>query len=105
YPLTLVKSTHHNSSLLYTPSYALLQCLSTYKLFPYTTLFRSHRYVYFLSNWSFQSLNYKKLKMNRKSEDFLDLLKSTKKYLRRRSDEHTSELQSRFDLVCLLLLV
>src|SRR5699024_12503142 len=62
-------------------------------LFPYTTLFRSHNFLY------------------RQSQP-LYLLHACHCYIylhpshsqQRRSEEHTSELQSRFDLVCRLLL-
>src|SRR5438067_13687107 len=52
-------------------------------LFPYTTLFRSRRVVHASGRHP-----------ERPREDVLPL----------RSEEHTSELQSRFDLVCRLLL-
>src|SRR6266704_4107207 len=53
-------------------------------LFPYTTLFRSHKPA---AQWIYQLQH---------AEDLPDRLE--------RSEEHTSELQSRFDLVCRLLL-
>src|SRR5438105_14679587 len=53
-------------------------------LFPYTTLFRSQRH-----GW-----------MSETNVDVLALLR----LCRSRSEEHTSELQSRVDLVCRLLL-
>src|SRR5437868_14628939 len=52
-------------------------------LFPYTTLFRSLRAL----DWSPQKPERRAVERNE-----------------RRSEEHTSELQSRFDLVCRLLL-
>src|SRR5438067_3705690 len=58
-------------------------------LFPYTTLFRSHR----------------RDSLHRRSELFFaEPLLLVQKSSDRRSEEHTSELQSRFDLVCRLLL-
>src|SRR5699024_12787138 len=56
-------------------------------LFPYTTLFRSCYYNHF--------------KLKKVSTQ--NLLRRCKN-IRTRSEEHTSELQSRFDLVCRLLL-
>src|SRR2546428_4073574 len=57
-------------------------------LFPYTTLFRSSR------NSITESNRPRKVERTRKSNRRAD----------RRSEEHTSELQSRSDLVCRLLL-
>src|SRR5207249_12052601 len=70
-------------------------------LFPYTTLFRSMDL--FLSIW-FHTRNFQKVPVILIS--YGPLIKAMKlpetdKY---RSEEHTSELQSRFDLVCRLLL-
>src|SRR5699024_12697424 len=76
-------------------------------LFPYTTLFRSH-YKKKLGEVPIQA-----------NFEFLKLVRFTRKHLKKlnhqfsllkvnrmvwRSEEHTSELQSRFDLVCRLLL-
>src|SRR2546421_6303338 len=62
-------------------------------LFPYTTLFRSR--------YTFQ-------KKNRRLKGAISLFaqhdEQLKNYNRERSEEHTSELQSRSDLVCRLLL-
>src|SRR5699024_12370726 len=58
-------------------------------LFPYTTLFRSGKGVIKLESLSQQV------------ELFLQL---HVKVIKSRSEEHTSELQSRFDIVCRLLL-
>src|SRR5438067_7768185 len=64
-------------------------------LFPYTTLFRSRTYrrgrVHLLAE--------RKGRRHRRRAHRLDAVPE-----RRRSEEHTSELQSRFDLVCRLLL-
>src|SRR5699024_12566297 len=61
-------------------------------LFPYTTLFRSA-----LILWIFRVL-YNSCRQSKV------LSGAIHPYLLRRSEEHTSELQSRFDLVCRLLL-
>src|SRR5699024_11633026 len=93
------------------PDYSLHSCLlcgllpPPATLFPYTTLFRSHlsnqsSCLHFSStclppmlavNWRARRVQSEKL---RKRAHFAGL----------RSEEHTSELQSRFDLVCRLLL-
>src|SRR5699024_11974998 len=84
--------------------------------FPYTTLFRSYIYmnettqhfIYsLLSRIDKESLVAKTIKLLN-SRNHMDILFSNKfnnicTYLLR-SEEHTSELQSRFDLVCRLLL-
>src|SRR5699024_12506775 len=83
-----------NSSSVYTLLSSLLQRPPTSTLFPYTTLFRSA------------------LERNEKTSHIVCLLyvpSTLQKYLLSisqctRSEEHTSELQSRFDLVCRLLL-
>src|SRR5437868_12264225 len=70
-------------------------------LFPYTTLFRSHRTidelkmngVILLSNIGGKPLTFPEYR------PFFEEANA-----RKRSEEHTSELQSRFDLVCRLLL-
>src|SRR5437868_13290959 len=69
-------------------------------LFPYTTLFRSVLVPGFVSNvehyWGMPTV----------PEIFERLASFSRLILwdKRRSEEHTSELQSRFDLVCRLLL-
>src|SRR5690349_25097227 len=64
-------------------------------LFPYTTLFRSHlaRCVDGLGHH-----------LEDRHAGVLGLGQRTREHLGRRSEEHTSELQSRRDLVCRLLL-
>src|SRR5699024_12027449 len=57
-------------------------------LFPYTTLFRSYPEATLLAG----------------GHALLPAMKSREIRPERRSEEHTSELQSRFDLVCRLLL-
>src|SRR5437868_13245426 len=72
-----------------------------YTLFPYTTLFRSrtlshqgkvHRSGYYREN------------RQQQHRDIAPSQLQTCRRRKRRSEEHTSELQSRFDLVCRLLL-
>src|SRR5699024_11765564 len=99
-----------------------LQPIST--LFPYTTLFRSDKYralVLFLSHWTSFFYSWGKLVSMRTHlgvmypKEFInkDMATTYKLYLhtdnivvdreelyKHRSEEHTSELQSRFDLVC-----
>src|SRR5438067_9982020 len=66
-------------------------------LFPYTTLFRSARPARFpsgiLLGWNLVSRRQSSAGRERKNGN-----------VAKRSEEHTSELQSRFDLVCRLLL-
>src|SRR5438067_10684808 len=76
--------------------------LPRFSLFPYTTLFRSPAWV---AGWApaiiFGAIGLYLLQLrtsNREASDFRSLFR------RRRSEEHTSELQSRFDIVCHLLL-
>src|SRR2546430_4619176 len=58
-------------------------------LFPYTTLFRSHLH---------------RRRTRRRQPDRFDGLITVAWLVRRRSEEHTSELQSQSNLVCRLLL-
>src|SRR5689334_23507226 len=78
-------------------------------LFPYTTLFRSANRNGLLARWR------KELGAPERSERQHDCLRrrsprlgrrreGTNSQIRRRSEEHTSELQSQFHLVCRLLL-
>src|SRR5438067_3324791 len=77
-------------------------------LFPYTTLFRSN----FQKAWPVLASNsvisqrtgHAFWKFQRPTSVFPSGASATIDPLRRRSEEHTSELQSRFDLVCRLLL-
>src|SRR2546421_5590894 len=76
-------------------------------LFPYTTLFRSEEIEYISE--IFVSLGIEKIRltggepmMRRDIEIIISKLSALKPRLR--SEEHTSELQSRSDLVCRLLL-
>src|SRR2546421_4654116 len=66
-------------------------------LFPYTTLFRSHRH------WRLRPRPCDGLRGAQALQRSRDDL-SLRVECRRRSEEHTSELQSRSDLVCRLLL-
>src|SRR5699024_12830192 len=72
-------------------------------LFPYTTLFRSYR----KQNKHNQAQNQTEI-INPKRENplyiYFVFFKFFHQLLDPRSEEHTSELQSRFDLVCRLLL-
>src|SRR5207249_9958606 len=73
-------------------------------LFPYTTLFRSRRSATGCSTSPRRSRRAARRSSVRWSSD--DLLAALSERLGdvERSEEHTSELQSRFDLVCRLLL-
>src|SRR5207249_12139313 len=63
-------------------------------LFPYTTLFRSHPGSLYLNSSDFVRCRMLSLLSPRQGRRGKSI----------RSEEHTSELQSRFDLVCRLLL-
>src|SRR5437868_7275021 len=67
-------------------------------LFPYTTLFRS-----FPITDKQEMINLSKYKSELRRYYTLDR-RLPQSYISSRSEEHTSELQSRFDLVCRLLL-
>src|SRR5699024_11516162 len=78
------------------------------RLFPYTTLFRSGvEDIFFLSMDGVSGLEqgakaiFPKVIVQR---CIVHLIRNSIKYVQTRSEEHTSELQSRFDLVCRLLL-
>src|SRR5699024_11265683 len=86
----------HPSSLSRAPSTTLVLCLTTRRppippRFPYTTLFRSE-----LPDARFWEGRYRVLTLHPDGD--------VPQRGRTRSEEHTSELQSRFDLVCRLLL-
>src|SRR5699024_12420362 len=89
-------NTSHNLFLIIIPT----PPIST--LFPYTTLFRSA--LFFAIAMSLSSTLNPLLKnvFDRERPTLLRLIDISVKYVR--SEEHTSELQSRFDLVCCLLL-
>src|SRR5699024_12252390 len=69
-------------------------------IFPYTTLFRSHEFGHFLLAKA------SGIKVNEFAIGMGPAIfkKQGEETLYSRSEEHTSELQSRFDLVCRLLL-
>src|SRR2546422_8507790 len=71
-------------------------------LFPYTTLFRSYRFSgYLCPHFSLVRNTSKNVFLMRSS---LTLYSDLRQWMRSRSEEHTSELQSRLHLVCRLLL-
>src|SRR5699024_11726468 len=82
-------------------------------LFPYTTLFRSNRVLEVLAAikeateipvlFTIRAQHEGGERITLKTEDKVDLLEKVCGQSDR-SEEHTSELQSRFDLVCRLLL-
>src|SRR3712207_8103029 len=77
-------------------------------LFPYTTLFRSHRLATSLSNgrsagWLAKRMKYQEESTNVSSVS-VSRAASPPQDGQERSEEHTSELQSRQYLVCRLLL-
>src|SRR5699024_12309879 len=92
-------------------SLALLLPLASL-LFPYTTLFRSldHRSAtYFMEHFEFFGLHSCAFAGRQNNRSRLHIQPPVYDYsnyilLAGRSEEHTSELQSRFDLVCRLLL-
>src|SRR5438132_8235697 len=67
-------------------------------LFPYTTLFRSAESI-----WSLRAANSSMCTMSAETPGPCKL-RATRSRFGRRSEEHTSELQSHSDLVCRLLL-
>src|SRR5699024_11227039 len=70
-------------------------------LFPYTTLFRSHYVHHHILKRKHDNLIDQKYEQHTHNHH-LNVNASNGNY--HRSEEHTSELQSRFDLVCRLLL-
>src|SRR5699024_11288512 len=90
------------------------QRFPTSTLFPYTTLFRSLKYGYTSPtsfNRAFQSVHSITPAAARKMGSILNAYPALRFSVQvtggnamTRSEEHTSELQSRFDLVCRLLL-
>src|SRR5690349_22001426 len=69
-------------------------------LFPYTTLFRSWRASCFAASVKVSTLDGTTVRVSRVRPS----LETWIQRMARRSEEHTSELQSRRDLVCRLLL-
>src|SRR5207249_10038247 len=102
--------------------FLLLRCPPRSTLFPYTTLFRSTRFEDAPSTTSQRSGCYESRRLpdagnserraprvarqHRRSVEALGEVERPRDAAgtRARSEEHTSELQSRFDLVCRLLL-
>src|SRR5699024_12609288 len=104
-PSLYLTSSHFHSSATRPPP--------LYTLFPYTTLFRSlvndlislvkqfspESTTFFeLLNWVQRNNLHKNADLNKLYQAYLQAM------IEGRSEEHTSELQSRFDLVCRLLL-
>src|SRR5699024_12727614 len=76
-------------------------------LFPYTTLFRSWQLemsIFNAFNSSASALTAQRLRMDVISSNIANAETTRGRINETRSEEHTSELQSRFDLVCRLLL-
>src|SRR2546429_5780021 len=76
-------------------------------LFPYTTLFRSLTVEDRLNEEVRQILVERQDEMRSNGVSYQEMYKKVKQHLardRKRSEEHTSELQSRLHLVCRLLL-
>src|SRR5437868_8845101 len=71
-------------------------------LFPYTTLFRSRHNAGFWLVERFAAASSIPLRKDPKYQALVGRIEANA--AKRRSEEHTSELQSRFDLVCRLLL-
>src|SRR5690606_42148868 len=84
--------------------YSLMHITPTSTLFPYTTLFRSDnlpkKSLYFSNNSEIHLIH----KLLGTILSVSDLTKTYKSGQSTRSEEHTSELQSRENLVCRLLL-
>src|SRR5438105_8216216 len=72
-------------------------------LFPYTTLFRSEEMGYLVDHHDDDAFTQKQLAAHLRYA-FLTLKNDRSSIFLLRSEEHTSELQSRVDLVCRLLL-
>src|SRR5438067_13741129 len=75
----------------------------TSTLFPYTTLFRSNRQCC-VETWDSRKPTTCSIIRPAATLTSCDSATCTPKWTEPRSEEHTSELQSRFDLVCRLLL-
>src|SRR5699024_12297498 len=92
--------------------FLLLLCIPCSTLFPYTTLFRSSLYckgsvITFVMSWKSLILTEFIVEFKVYSSEEMPVQKIKSKiciHVQIRSEEHTSELQSRFDLVCRLLL-
>src|SRR5699024_12438493 len=102
----------HNTSFSYTIFSTILPPHPRTTLFPYTTLFRSYNWtslvlcglVFFViagTAFCMVAESKESAAVKAKAEA---AQKAAEEEERARSEEHTSELQSRFDLVCRLLL-
>src|SRR5438094_4995998 len=76
----------------------------TCTLFPYTTLFRSRIQIGQIGCGHRASGHRKMLKLSAETDPNFDLRSVCDLWSVNRSEEHTSELQSPYDLVCRLLL-
>src|SRR5207249_10036968 len=102
----------HNISLLYTVFffYLLLRRHPISTLFPYTTLFRSVKNLVGVDDkiGMFARVRHHRCRgmgcSQIASVEWRNVIVGGEKFRIGRSEEHTSELQSRFDLVCRLLL-
>src|SRR5699024_12781795 len=74
-------------------------------LFPYTTLFRSGLSVFHAGHWLWQRPHSVHVEKSSRPFHVKSSTLPVPSFSKSRSEEHTSELQSRFDLVCRLLLV
>src|SRR5699024_12471537 len=90
---------HHYLASLFTFFLLLIRPPPSSTLFPYTTLFRS---CSFIGTWIERLLHYSSYRSI--LVPICLKLFVEESFLWTRSEEHTSELQSRFDLVCRLLL-
>src|SRR5207249_11957151 len=85
--------------------FILLRSPPSSTLFPYTTLFRSQQFDSAVQVFEKQSIALSSSAKQAKQKELQQLQQRLELFLLGlRSEEHTSELQSRFDLVCRLLL-
>src|SRR2546421_1493854 len=73
-------------------------------LFPYTTLFRSQQLKKAVARTSGGSARMASTSLGEKKRSAISIPEKSSRMNSTRSEEHTSELQSRSDLVCRLLL-
>src|SRR5699024_11634429 len=97
-------------SLLFSFSFLIFCSPPISTLFPYTTLFRSVLLIHGFNHDTIDFLKYRHLypsqtgRFSQKRSFSVIFCKQEYVMMASRSEEHTSELQSRFDLVCRLLL-